>query len=141
MSPVSNIKSMNIVNNMHLQISLYGEDNLSGIWKYDLYVQHGKNQEWILLESNITETEIYVDVVDDIDYGFCVIATDKAGNREIKDFNREYSFLNGQISTEIPIIESHDINGTTIYDLSGRRVFDNPTPGIYIQNGHKVFIR
>lgn len=66
-----------------------GTDNLSGIWKYDLYVQNGKDALWVKAVENITDSLYEYKVEAGLDYGFCVLASDSAGNIEKKELVRE----------------------------------------------------
>ena len=119
-----------------------GIDERSGIWKYDLYTQVGTDAQWELVAENIIDSSYSYSVSDNIEYGFCVIATDSAGNREIKDFVSEYIYYNGGIITSNIVIEQENIvQDDILYDLFGRRVKNPTVPGIYIKNGKKVFIR
>ena len=51
---------------------------------------------------------------------------------------REFFLFDEATGIEMPTAESNDFDGT-VYDLQGRRVL-NPTKGLYIVNGKKVFI-
>ena len=51
---------------------------------------------------------------------------------------RGYFLFDEATGIEMPTAEGNDFNGT-VYDLQGRRV-TNPTKGLYIVNGKKVFI-
>ena len=49
--------------------------------------------------------------------------------------------LNPDINnTGIEEVTGEDVNTNTIYDLQGRKI-ENPTKGIYIINGKKVFVK
>ena len=69
-----------------------GNDNRAGIWKYELYVQYGAGTDWVKATECRADTN-YVDlrVYKGMDYGFCVLAIDSAGNKELKDLHREAS--------------------------------------------------
>ena len=51
---------------------------------------------------------------------------------------REFFLFDEATGIEMPTVDSNDFDGT-VYDLQGRRV-QNPTKGLYIVNGKKVFI-
>ena len=51
---------------------------------------------------------------------------------------REFFLFDEATGIEMPTVEGNDFDGT-VYDLQGRRV-QNPTKGLYIVNGKKVFI-
>ena len=140
--PIGKIKSIDIIDRSNININFMGIDERSGIWKYDLYTQVGTDAQWELVAENITDSSCSYSVSDNIEYGFCVIATDSAGNREIKDFVSEYTYYNGGIITSNPVIEQGNIvQDDILYDILGRRVKNPIVPGIYIKNGKKVFIR
>ena len=140
--PIGKIKSIDIIDRSNININFMGIDERSGIWKYDLYTQVGTDAQWELVAENITDSSCSYSVSDNIEYGFCVIATDSAGNREIKDLVSEYTYYNGGIITSNPVIEQENIvQDDILYDILGRRVKNPIVPGIYIKNGKKVFIR
>lgn len=66
-----------------------GTDNRSGVWKYDLFVQEGEEGAWSRCVVNIADTLHEFKGRRDADYGFCVLATDSAGNAEQKELVRE----------------------------------------------------
>lgn len=141
-NPVSHIDTLEVVNDSIINIKLAGIDERSGIWKYDLYYQPGSGSDWFVLAEGLTESSYQMQVYDDITYGFCVVATDMAGNKEVKTLEAEYTYLNGDIATGIETVTIDSLNRSDgiLYDLMGRRV-TNPTSGIYILNGKKILIR
>ena len=142
--PTSCISNLEKVDNNHIKLYFDGIDTRSGIWKYDLYYQLAQDAEWILAEENISSDTYLFEVWDDIDYGFCIVATDKAGNKETKELSREYSYHNGIITSDITQISKDNIGvkDNKIYDLQGRRVKrQHLMPGIYIINGKKYLIK
>lgn len=141
-NPISRVDSLEIVNDSIINVKLAGFDERSGIWKYDLYYQPGSGSDWFLLAEGLTEPTFQCQVYEDVRYGFCAIATDMAGNKEVKTLEAEYAYLNGDITTSIETIsfDNLNINDGVLYDLLGRRVL-NPTPGIYIRNGKKILIK
>jgi hypothetical protein len=52
---------------------------------------------------------------------------------------REFFGFDETTGIKIPTVEGYDDTGAVVYDLQGRRV-QNPTKGLYIVNGKKVFI-
>lgn len=140
--PISVIDTLECLNDSVINLKFQGFDERSGIWKYDLYYKPGIESDWFILAEGITESSYQLRVYDDISYGFCVVATDKAGNREVKEFNSEMNYLNGEITTGIETIDVNKVNidDGILYDIMGRRV-KNPTPGIYIRNGQKILIK
>lgn len=140
--PVSVIDTLECVSDSVINIKFHGIDERSGIWKYDLYVKPGVESDWFLIEENVTDSSYLYHVYEDITYGFCVVATDKAGNREVKEFYPDFTYLNGEVISGIEAIKVDEVNVNNgiLYDLLGRRV-ENPSPGIYIRNGKKILIK
>lgn len=137
--PVGYVDGIKQVDANHIKIEMDGIDERSGIWKYDLYYQAGVGSSWFPLAENLTANTYEMEVYDDIDYGFCVVATDKAGNKEVKELSRDYSYLNGVITSGIEKVETNNSNlKGRVYDLSGRRVKGKPSKGIYIVKGKKI---
>lgn len=140
--PVGYVDGIKQLDSNHIEIEMDGIDERSGIWKYDLYYQAGAGSSWFPLAEDLTSNSYEMEVYDDIDYGFCVVATDMAGNKEVKSLSRDYSYLNGVITSGIVKVETNNsnINGR-VYDLSGRRVKGKPSKGIYIVKGKKVLFQ
>lgn len=137
--PVGYVDGIKQIDANHINIEMNGIDERSGIWKYDLYYQAGVGSSWFPLAEELTSNSYEMEVYDDIDYGFCVVATDKAGNKEVKSLSRDYSYLNGGITSSIDKVEMNNSNlKGRVYDLSGRRVKGKPTKGIYIIKGRKT---
>ncbi len=82
-APTSRVVDGTVVGDS-ITLHLKGEDNLSGIWHYDIYAQQGVNAPWVKVAENVTGTECKVKFFSDIEYGFCSVATDMAGNVEEK---------------------------------------------------------
>lgn len=139
--PQSYMTGIDVINKNKITLKFEGVDTRSGIWKYDLYYQLGTNSDWFLIKKDLTDNSYTLDVYDDIDYGFCVVATDMAENTENKDLFREFSYLNGEVSSikEVQIDEIKKIKG--IYDLQGRKIREPLIPGVYIINGEKIRIQ
>lgn len=76
-------------NDSTLTLKLQGEDNLSGVWKYDVYAQAGESAPWELVAASVTDSTCDVRIYEGIEYGFLVLATDSAGNVEKKAFEPE----------------------------------------------------
>ena len=90
-APVSTIRGGIQTNDSTLTLRLAGEDARSGVWKYNVYAQFGAGTSWELVAENVTDTLCDVRIYEDIDYSFCVLATDSAGNVERKEFQPEFS--------------------------------------------------
>ena len=71
-------------------IHFEGSDEGAGVWKHTLYVQYGKGSTW----ENVAETDssaIDFRIYPGMEYAFCSLATDSAGNVEVKDLTAEAS--------------------------------------------------
>ena len=98
-----------------LTLRIAGEDNLSGVWRYDVYAKIGQGSLWEKVAENVPaiqgegETETFVDVriFEGIEYGFMVMATDSAGNMERKAFEAEL---------ELSTVKTGDANGDGVVD-------------------------
>lgn len=76
-------------------ISFEGADSCSGIWKYEVYAQQGGGAAWTKVAECPADTgSVDFRFYKNLDYGFCVLATDSAGNVENKQLHREASFGN-----------------------------------------------
>ncbi len=101
-APTSTITSSEMLDGGMVRLNFDGEDARSGIWKYTLYAQYGAGTSWekvAEVDTTCYDFQYYADM----DYGFCVMATDSAGNVEQKEFKREYelqSFLRGDVNCD-----------------------------------------
>lgn len=140
--PSSYISGIEPLTDTSIGIAFAGTDSRSGIWKYDLYCQMNTDGEWILGKNDVAEASCTFEVVRDVNYDFCVVATDMAGNREEKELTREYSYKNGNATSGVPFVSADAVGGDgRLYDLYGRRYSGKPVPGIYIYNGKKIIVR
>ena len=101
-------------------------DNRSGVWKYNLYVQEVRDGKWTKVEDEITTSEYTFKGIEGFDYGFCVMAVDSAGNVEQKELAREISistFKAGDANSD-GIVDAEDASLATNYYL-GRKVYLN----------------
>ena len=93
-APTSTILGGIQKDNETLMLRIAGEDNRSGVWRYNVYAQAGQGASWELVAENVpvdtmvnaTETLVDVHIFEGIEYGFLVLATDSAGNVEHKSF-------------------------------------------------------
>ena len=145
-APSSFIDEVVNENDSTISFHFFGEDNASGIWKYRFYVQAGQNAPWWEIATDIAPDSTFCyRFYDDIDYGFCVLAVDSAGNVEKKVLQRECNFKahDGDYEVnvdELPASSIGSAGDTRIYDLSGRR-HDEPQEGINIIDNKKVLFR
>ena len=97
------------------------EDNRSGVWKYNLYVQDTEGGKWTKVEDEITTSEYKFKGYPGFDYGFCVMAVDMAGNVEQKELTREVSqatFKYGDANGDGKV-NSEDVSLAVEYYLNG----------------------
>lgn len=88
--PESMIKEIAYKNDSIVTLNIEGNDERSGVWKYDLYVQYGVGSPWMKEgELSADSTQVDYKVHDGLYYGFCVLATDSAGNMEQKELRPE----------------------------------------------------
>lgn len=90
-APVSALTGGVVKNDSILTLTWRGEDNRSGLWRYDLYVQDGAGASWRKAVENVTDTLCDFRYYEGMNYGFCVVATDSAGNVERKELAREFT--------------------------------------------------
>lgn len=88
-APQSRVVGSELVNDTTITLRLSGTDNHSGVWKYDLYVKMGNNASWFKFAENVVDSVYRYTVNNEIDYHFCVVATDSAGNVEPKMLQSE----------------------------------------------------
>lgn len=102
-SPTSRVVSLQQQNDTILTINLEGADERSGVWKYEVYAQYGKEAPWWKIgECTADSAQVDFRYYNGIDYGFCVLATDSAGNVEDKELARE---------ANIQTFKAGDVNG------------------------------
>lgn len=121
-APVSSITGIEEVNDTTILVSWEGEDAGSGIYRYQLYVQPGMDAEWRPLLGDTLKTSSKLRYKRDIDFGFCIVATDSAGNVEAKEMNREIEFKRTYIAGDTDRngeVNVLDINATLDYILNG----------------------
>ncbi len=137
-APTSRVTGVEQVDSDTLQLYWTGEDARSGIWYYDVYAQMGAGSSWELVAEHVSANECKVRVYEDIEYGFCVVATDMAGNRERKVLANE---LLPETPTDVESLSRTRDEATDLqYDLSGRRS-DGRHTGVYIQGGRLWYFK
>lgn len=107
-APVSRIAALTAKNDSTVVLRFSGTDNRSGVWKYDLYVQEGTKSPWVKVAENIPDSVYEFTGYVGFNYGFCVLATDSAGNMERKVLEREMSK---------PTYKAGDANGDRMVDI------------------------
>ncbi len=107
-APTSTIAACEARNDSTVVLHFEASDNRSGVWKYDLYAQEGTEAPWIKVAEDVESDQYEFKGFSDINYGFCVVATDSAGNVEPKVLEREISK---------PTFKAGDANGDCIVDV------------------------
>jgi hypothetical protein len=119
-APVSSVKSITVLNDSTAAVAIDAFDNLSGCWRYDVYVQYGEGSAWWKAAENVRiDTTASVKIYEGIVHGFYVVATDSAGNVERKEAAHEYT-LNLGTTTTVTAPDA-GTNNATVYDLQGRK--------------------
>lgn len=91
-TPESHVTNVVMANDTTAAVSIAATDELSGPWRYDVYVQYGTGSAWVKGAENVpVDTMAYVKVYEGINHGFYVIVTDSAGNVEQKNAEREFT--------------------------------------------------
>lgn len=111
-APTSQVVSIEQLNDSIVTVHVDGNDERSGIWKYEVYAQYGKDDPWWKIgECSADSAQVDFRCYNGIDYGFCVLATDSAGNVESKELAREASIQTYKVG---------DVNGDDVvntYDM------------------------
>lgn len=136
--PVSHVSDVQQLNDSVAVVSIDATDELSGVWRYDVYVQYGEGSGWWKAAENVPADMVaYVKIYEGIDHGFYVVATDSAGNVEVKTPAREWPKSDDD---DIPTVISKTSTTSTVndpfYNLQGERV-KQPKKGIFIRRGKK----
>lgn len=91
-APESHVIDAKMLNDSTAAVSIAATDELSGPWRYNVYVQYGDGTWFIGAENVPIDKTASVKVFQGIDHGFYVVVTDSAGNVEQKEAQREYTF-------------------------------------------------
>lgn len=102
--PTSHIVEVTKLDGQTAEVTIEAMDELSGPWRYDVYVQYGPDAPWWKVAENVpADTTAAVRIYKGIDHGFYVVATDSAGNVERKEPIRE-------ITMNVPPALRGDVN-------------------------------
>lgn len=90
-APTSYVADVQMATDTTAAVRIAATDELSGPWRYNVYVQYGDGA-WFLGAENVPIDKVAnVKVYEGIDHGFYTIVTDSAGNVEQKDAVREFT--------------------------------------------------
>lgn len=104
-APESQIVDVQMATDSTAAVRIEAHDELSGPWRYDVYVQYGSGA-WFEGAKNVPiDSVAQVKVYEGIDHGFYVVVTDSAGNVERKEAAREFTFevFGSQVDTDTRI--------------------------------------
>lgn len=90
-APISHVSACEIKNDTTVVLRYESSDELSGVWKYDVYAQYGEDAPWKNVGTIAADSVLDVRIYEGINHGFYVVATDSAGNVEMKEAAREYT--------------------------------------------------
>ncbi len=90
-APTSYVADVQMSTDTTAAVRIAATDELSGPWRYNVYVQYGDGA-WFLGAENVPIDKVAnVKVYEGIDHGFYTVVTDSAGNVEQKDAAREFT--------------------------------------------------
>lgn len=90
-APTSHATEAKMLNDSTAAVGIAATDELSGPWRYDVYVQYGDGA-WFLGAENVPiDQKAKVKVYQGINHGFYTVVTDSAGNVEQKQTAREFT--------------------------------------------------
>ena len=90
-APESHVSNVVMATDSTAAVSIAATDELSGPWRYNVYVQYGDGA-WFLGAENVPiDSVARVKVYEGIDHGFYTVVTDSAGNVEQKTAAREFT--------------------------------------------------
>ena len=113
--PQSSVSNITITDTMAL-LNVQATDNISGVWKYDVFAQYGANAEWEKVGEDIPiDSMISVRVYDGMNTGFVSIAIDSAGNVENKPLLRDNDIFALHVYSETNETQGY-VNGLGSYD-------------------------
>ena len=134
--PTSKVENTSMEKADTVTLHLAGTDNRSGVWRYTVYVQDGVNAPW--RELGVTDSSAYdFAFAEGFDYGFCVLATDSAGNVERKELAREaelHSFIAGDANSD-GVVDTKDAVLVISYYLGKAGTYLNVSAADIVEDG------
>ena len=113
--PQSSVTNIAITDTM-ATLTVSASDNISGVWKYNVFAQYGATAEWESVAQNIPiDSMISVRVYDGLNTGFVSIAIDSAGNVENKPMLRDNDIFALHVYSETNEMQGY-VNGLGSYD-------------------------
>ena len=113
--PQSSVTNIAITDTM-ATLTVSASDNISGVWKYNVFAQYGATAEWESVAQNIPiDSVISVRVYDGLNTGFVSIAIDSAGNVENKPMLRDNDIFALHVYSETNEMQGY-VNGLGSYD-------------------------
>ena len=113
--PQSSVSNITITDTMAL-LNVQATDNISGVWKYDVFAQYGASAEWEKVGEDIPiDSMISVRVYEGMNTGFVSIAIDSAGNVENKPLLRDNDIFALHVYSETNEMQGY-VNGLGSYD-------------------------
>lgn len=110
-TPISSVKTIEQISDSTAIVSIEASDELSGPWRYDVYVQYGSGAWFKAAEHVRVDTMATVQIYEGINHCFYTIATDSAGNVEQKNAIREFTL-------NLSDVIAGDVNGDGVVNLS-----------------------
>lgn len=139
--PVSRVSDIEVLSSSEIELTLDAFDAGSGIRKVDLYCSTDSCKTWTCLAEGLADSKYKVAVSDAIDYRFACVATDHAGNSEMKALVPEASYKDGVVETAIADVLQGSASEGVWYNLLGQKLKGALQPGVYIIDGKKVIVR
>ena len=113
--PQSSVSNIAITDTM-ATLTVSASDNISGVWKYNVFAQYGATAEWESVAQNIPiDSVISVRVYNGLNTGFVSIAIDSAGNVENKPLLRDNDIFALHVYSETNEMQGY-VNGLGSYD-------------------------
>ena len=128
-APVSHITSVEQVEDSETgTVTIEATDELSGPWRYDVYVQYGSGAWFKAAENVAVGTAATVKLYEGVEHHFYCVATDMAGNVEQKEPETEASLSVGEVTRKGDVNGDGEINAqdaSLILQYVARKFGDN----------------
>lgn len=128
-APVSHIASVEQVEDSETgTVTIEATDELSGPWRYDVYVQYGSGAWFKAAENVAVGTAATVKLYEGVEHHFYCVATDMAGNVELKEPETEASLSVGEVTRKGDVNGDGEINAqdaSLILQYVARKFGDN----------------